>query len=93
MEDDFIDLVYGDIPPHDDVACAALREYDRLAEARDRQMFEQLPWNGGTVNGRRLNTPAIPLVQMIKIALKYGVTIEAMKKHWRCIERDEARQR
>jgi len=70
---------------HNDVACQALAEYDRLATARDIAMFEQIPGpNGELINGRRLNTPSIPLVSMYSIAQQYGTTVKEMKEHWRC---------
>lgn len=70
---------------HNDAACQALAEYDRLATARDIAMFEQIPGpNGELINGRRLNTPSIPLVSMYSIAQQYGTTVKEMKEHWRC---------
>lgn len=86
-EDEFRRLYYGGPQPHNDKACRALKEYERKAQYRDEYMYEQITDDKGRkINGRRLNTKALPPVSMSEIAAKYGVTIEEMKQHWRCVE-------
>ena len=86
-EDEFRRLYYGEPVPHNDVACKALKEYESKAQYRDEYMYEQITDDKGRkINGRRLNTKALPPVSMSEIAAKYGVTIEEMKQHWRCVE-------
>ena len=53
---------------HDEVACRALKEYDEEAEAAELK------------HGRAFGYARL----MREKALKYGTTIEEMKKHWRC---------
>lgn len=86
-EDEFRRLYYGEPQPHNDKACRALKEYERKAQYRDEYMYEQITDDKGRkINGRRLNTKALPPVSMSEIAAKYGVTIEEMKQHWQCVE-------
>jgi hypothetical protein len=86
-DDEFRRQYYGEPLPHNDKACQALKEYERKAQYRDEYMYEQLTDDKGRkINGRRLNTKALPPVSMSEIAAKYGVTIEEMKQHWRCVE-------
>ena len=56
---------------HDEVACKALREYDEEAQAAESKY------------GRAFGYSRL----MAEKALKYGATIEEMKKHWRCLDK------
>lgn len=86
-EDEFMRLYFGEPIHHNDAACQALKEYESKAQYRDEYMYEQLTDDKGMkIYGRRLNTKALPLVSMSEIAAKYGVTIDEMKQHWRCVE-------
>jgi len=74
---------------HDTAACAALKEYDSLAEIFDANNFEQLKTAHGNINGRRLNSFIVgSFPNMQRIAEKYNTTIPEMKKHWNCIQDD-----
>lgn len=83
--------VMGNPMTHATTACQALHEYEYYANKRDAAMYEQIysEKHRTFMNGRRLNTPALPPVSMNKIAMKYGVTINEMKQHWCCVERTE----
>ena len=72
---------------HDEAACMALAEYEYYAEMSDRNNYEQVPFKDGFANGRKLNNPWMPLPSMSRIAMKYGVTTDRMKQHWRCVEK------
>lgn len=86
-EEEFMRQYYVEPTPHNDNACKALKEYERQAQYRDEFMYEQYTDDKGRkINGRRLNTKSLPLVSMSYISEKYGVTIEEMKQHWRCVE-------
>lgn len=86
-ESEFMRQYMGEPVSHNDLACQALKEYERKAQFRDEYMYEQLTDDKGRkINGRRLNTKALPPVSMSEIAGKYGITIEEMKQHWRCVE-------
>lgn len=76
------------VATHDDNACQALKEYERLAQFRDASMWIQgEDKNGNSINLQRRNTPRIPPISMSYVSMRYGVTVSDMKTHWRCIEK------
>ena len=87
VEPEFNKQYFGEPPIHDDVACKAMAEYEQLANERDVAMYEQIPApSGEMINGRRLNTPNLPMVSAFSIAQKYGTSWDKMQKHRRCLK-------
>lgn len=61
---------------HDNVACKALKEYEEFAIIEESKLAPHAP-------------SPVTYKDMERIALKYGTTIEAMKKHWKCIQQNK----
>lgn len=73
-------LLYGEPQPHDMAACNALREYEESCKPFDAMQELQR-------RGEIKHNPA-GLPNMNTIAKNYNTSIEAMKEHWPCIERE-----
>lgn len=74
MNKDYFNLIYGEIPKHDNNACFALIEYERSC-----RQFDKLYPPGHPVHIPKGYT-------MSDYASHYQTTIKKMKEHWRCVD-------